>query len=115
MKFDIALPNCMEGFLVPANFAGPAELVRFAQDAERLGYYALWGFDFTAPVADLRGPPSDDAEPNWYELMISLASISGVTKTIKLGAGVVSSLCGTPSSWPSSRRPWTSSATGGSC
>ena len=58
MKFDIALPNCMEGFLVPANFAGPAELVRFAQDAERLGYYALWGFDFTAPVPDLRGRPS---------------------------------------------------------
>ena len=89
MKFDIALPNCMEGFLVPANFAGPAELVRFAQEAERLGYYALWGFDFTAPVSDLRGRPSDDAEPNWYELMISLASLSGVTKTIKLGAGVV--------------------------
>ena len=89
MKFDIALPNCMEGFLVPANFAGPAELVHFAQEAERLGYYALWGFDFTAPVPDLRGRPSDDAEPNWYELMITLASLSGVTKTIKLGAGVI--------------------------
>ena len=89
MKFDIALPNCMEGFLVPANFAGPAELVRFAQEAEQLGYYALWGFDFTAPVSDLRGRPSDGAEPNWYELMITLASLSGVTKTIKLGAGVV--------------------------
>ena len=89
MKFDIALPNCMEGFLVPTNFAGPAELVRFAQDAERLGYYAIWGFDFTAPVPELRGPESDSSEPNWYELMISLASLSGVTKTIKLGAGVV--------------------------
>ena len=54
MKFDIALPNCMEGFLVPANFAGPAELVRFAQDAERLGYYALWGS--TSP------PPSPISE-----------------------------------------------------
>lgn len=89
MKFDIALPNCMEGFLVPTNFAGPAELVRFAQDSERLGYFALWGFDFTAPVLELRGPESDSSEPNWYELMISLASLSGLTKTIKLGAGVV--------------------------
>lgn len=89
MKFDIALPNCMEGFLVPANFAGPEELVRFAQDAEALGYYAIWGFDFTAPVPELRGPDADEGEPNWYELMISLASLIGVTKTIKLGAGVV--------------------------
>ena len=89
MKFDIALPNCMEGFLVPANFAGPEELVRFAQDAERLRYYAVWGFDFTAPVSELRGPDADEGEPNWYELMISLASLVGVTKTIKLGAGVV--------------------------
>lgn len=89
MKFDIALPNCMEGFLVPANFAGPEELVRFAQHAEALGYYAIWGFDFTAPVPELRGPDADEGEPNWYELMISLASLIGVTKTIKLGAGVV--------------------------
>lgn len=89
MKFDIALPNCMEGFLVPANFAGPEELVHFAQDAERLGYYALWAFDFTAPVPELRGPDAGEGEPNWYELMISLASLTGVTKTIKLGAGVV--------------------------
>ena len=89
MKFDIALPNCMEGFLVPANFAGPEELVRFAQHAEALGYYAIWGFDFTAPVPELRGPDADEGEPNWYELMISLASLIGVTKTIRLGAGVV--------------------------
>lgn len=89
MKFDIALPNCMEGFLVPANFAGPEDLVQFAQDAERLGYYAIWGFDFTAPVPELRGPNASEGEPNWYELMISLASLIGVTKTIKLGAGVV--------------------------
>ena len=60
MKFDIALPNCMEGFLVPANFAGPEDLVRFAQDAESLGYYAIWGFDFTAPVPELRGPDADE-------------------------------------------------------
>ena len=49
MKFDIALPNCMEGFLVPANFAGPAELVRFAQDAERPRLLCPLGFRLHRP------------------------------------------------------------------
>lgn len=100
MRFDIALPNCMEGFLVPSQFAGPAEIIRFAQEAERLGYDALWGFDFNTPTTLMHAPTADevkveasafpDATPsNWYELMISLASIASVTQRIKLGTGVL--------------------------
>ena len=100
MRFDIALPNCMEGFLVPAQFAGPAEIIRFAQAAERFGYDALWGFDFTTPTSLMHAPTSEevkidsaafpDSTPsNWYELMISLACVAAVTQRIKLGSGVI--------------------------
>lgn len=100
MRFDIALPNCMEGFLVPSQFAGPAEIIRFAQEAERLGYDALWGFDFTTPTSLMHAPTSeeirveaeafpDPAPPNWYELMISLACVATATRRIKLGTGVI--------------------------
>ncbi len=60
MRFDIALPNCMEGFLVPSQFAGPAEIIRFAQAAEGLGYDALWGFDFTTPTSLMHAPTSEE-------------------------------------------------------
>lgn len=87
MKFDICLPNGMEGFLVPAPFAGPKEITQLAQEAEQLGYYAIWGFDFIAPTPALG--ISDSETPNWYELMITLACISSVTERLMMGAGVI--------------------------
>ena len=87
MKFDICLPNGMEGFLVPAPFAGPKQIIQFAQEAEQLGYYAIWGFDFITPTPALG--IRDDETPNWYELMITLACISSVTETLMMGAGVI--------------------------
>ena len=90
----------MEGFLVPSQFAGPAEIIRFAQAAERLGYDALWGFDFTTPTSLMHAPTSeeirteadafpDSAPSNWYELMITLACVATATRHIKLGTGVI--------------------------
>ena len=87
MTFDICLPNAMEGFLVPAPFAGPKEITRFAQEAERLGYHAVWGFDFINPAAGLGIPDSET--PNWYELMTTLAYVSAVTDRLRLVAGVI--------------------------
>jgi alkanesulfonate monooxygenase SsuD/methylene tetrahydromethanopterin reductase-like flavin-dependent oxidoreductase (luciferase family) len=77
----------MEGFLVPAPFAGPKEITRFAQEAERLGYHAIWGFDFINPQARLSIPDSET--PNWYELMTTLAYVSAVTDRLRLVAGVI--------------------------
>lgn len=77
----------MENFLVPSNFAKPRELVNFAVQAEKLGYYALWGFDFIVPTAHMDLP--DPEPPNWYELLITLSHVSAVTKQIRMGAGVV--------------------------
>lgn len=87
MKFDICLPNGMEGFLVPAPFAGPKEIARFAQEAERLGYNAVWGFDFINPTPRLGVP--DHETPNWYELMTTLAYVSAITDRLRLVAGVI--------------------------
>jgi alkanesulfonate monooxygenase SsuD/methylene tetrahydromethanopterin reductase-like flavin-dependent oxidoreductase (luciferase family) len=87
MKFDICLPNAVEGFLAPTNFAGPEEIRRFAIEAERLGYHALWGFDFVNPTPDMQIAHGEVA--NWYELMTTLAYVAGVTQRIRLVAGVV--------------------------
>ena len=87
MKFDICLPNAMEGFLAPVDFAGPKEIEIFAREADRLGYNALWGFDFVNPTPDMG--IDDDTEANWYELMTTLAYVAAVTERIRLVCGVV--------------------------
>ena len=87
MRFDICLPNAMEGFLAPTEFAGPREIAKFAVEAERLGYNAVWGFDFVNPTPDMGIPDGETA--NWYELMTTLSYVAGVTERIRLVAGVV--------------------------
>ena len=87
MKFDICLPNAMEGFLAPTSFAGPKDIEKFAREAERLGYHALWGFDFVNPTADMG--ITDDMKANWYELMTTLAYVAAVTERVRLVTGVV--------------------------
>ncbi len=87
MKFDVALPTCREGVYVPAPFAGPSELIKIIQLAEKLGFYAAWGNDFLAPTPFRKIPEGEP--PNWYELLISLAYLAAVTERIKLGAGVI--------------------------
>ena len=87
VEFDICLPNCMEGFLSPSGFAGPSDIVEFAQHVEGLGYGAVWGFDFVTPTP--RMGITDAEPPNWYELLITLAHVSAVTERLKIGTGVV--------------------------
>ena len=86
MKFDICLPNAVEGFLAPSNLLRPQDLGTYALECERLGYNALWGFDFINPTPDMGIP--DDETANWYELMTSLAYVSGMTERVRLVAGV---------------------------
>ena len=86
MKYDICLPNAMEGFLAPTGYANPEQISNFAVEAERLGYNALWAFDFINPTPDM-GLPADQTS-NWYELMTTLAYTAAVTQQIRLVAGV---------------------------
>ena len=87
MRFDICLPNAMEGFLAPTGFAGPKDLARFAREADRLGYNAIWGFDFVNPTPNMG--IGDDETANWYELMTTLAYVAAVTERVRLVSGVV--------------------------
>ncbi len=87
MKFGIGIPTCREGLNHPAPFAGPEEIVKAAQLAEKLGYYAVWGNDhMVPPEGSLTKYPKP---PNFYEALISLSYISRFTKTIKLGVGII--------------------------
>jgi len=87
MKFGIGIPTCREGLNHPAPFAGPDEIVKLAQMAERLGYYAVWGNDHMVPPPDaLNRYPKP---PNFYEALISLSYVSRHTERIKLGTGII--------------------------
>ena len=87
MKFAIGIPNCREGVFYRPQIANAAQIVELTQLAERVGYETVWGADFMAPVPQMGFPES--AKPDWYELMVSLSYLAGVTEQIKLGAGVV--------------------------
>lgn len=63
------------------------DLAAYARECERLGYHALWGFDFINPTADMEIP--DHQSANWYELMTTLAYVAAITQRIRLVAGVV--------------------------
>lgn len=87
MKFDIEIPTCREGAFVPIGFAGPADIVRTAEEAERLGFDAVWATDFLTPTPEYRIP--DREPPNWYEPVVALAYCAARTRTLKLGTGVL--------------------------
>ena len=87
MRFGIGIPNCREGIFYPIPFAGTQEIVKLTQLAERLGYDSVWATDFMNPVPTMGFPETQ--QPSWYEVLITLAYLAGVTQRIKLAAGVV--------------------------
>ena len=88
MKYDMEIPTSREAVFVPVPFAGPQEIVKIVQDAEKLGYHTVWGTDFMT-LAPGVSPIEDPDPPNWYELIVSLSYLAAVTEKIKLGTGVI--------------------------
>lgn len=87
MKFSFPLPACMEGLNQPPGFSSPGDLVKIAQTAEQLGFYALWANDHVAPWPRLREATNQPL--SWYDTLISTSYCANATSTIKLGLGVV--------------------------
>ena len=86
MKFGIGIPNAREGVFYPPKFCNSSQLVELTQLAESLGYDSIWATDFMSPVPEIGIPPGQ--KPQWYELIVTLSYLAGVTQHIRLGAGV---------------------------
>ena len=87
MRFSVQLPTCTEGLVNPIPFAAPEDFVRLAQAAERLGYDAVWGNDHITAAPYVRTTWS--APPNFYEVLITLATVGAHTRRVQLGTAVL--------------------------
>jgi probable F420-dependent oxidoreductase len=87
MRFSVQLPTCTEGLVNPIPFAVPADLIRLAQVAERLGYAAVWGNDHITAAPYVRTKWSDP--PNFYEVLVTLATVGAHTRRVRLGTAVL--------------------------
>jgi probable F420-dependent oxidoreductase len=88
MRVSVQLPTCTEGLVNPIPFAAPpADFVRLAQEAERLGYDGVWGNDHVTAAPYVRQHWSDP--PNFYEVLIALATVGAHTRRVHLGTAVI--------------------------
>jgi probable F420-dependent oxidoreductase len=87
MRFSVQLPTCTEGLVNPIPFATPADFVRLAQAAERMGYDGVWGNDHVTAAPYVRAKWSDP--PNFYEVLVTLATVGAHTRRVQLGTAVV--------------------------
>jgi alkanesulfonate monooxygenase SsuD/methylene tetrahydromethanopterin reductase-like flavin-dependent oxidoreductase (luciferase family) len=87
MKFSVCLTTGFEGVMVPIGFAQPADLVRQAQRCEAHGYDSVWGNDHITTQDYVRNL-HPGAVPNFYEPIITLATIAGATSRIGLGTAL---------------------------
>jgi probable F420-dependent oxidoreductase len=96
MELGVALPTS-------GRQASPANIVRIAQEAERLGYAAVWTYErLLRPMAELPsrtgGPP--ERIPKTYRLVYepleTLSYVAAVTERIRLGTSVIDALLHPP-------------------
>lgn len=87
MRFSVQLPTCTEGLVNPVPFVRPADFVRLAQQAERLGYDGVWGNDHVTAAPYVRAKWSDP--PSFYEVLVTLATVGAHTRRVHLGTAVI--------------------------
>jgi probable F420-dependent oxidoreductase len=95
MELGIALPTS-------GPLASPANIARVAQEAERLGYAALWTYErLLRPLADVPmpgGPPQRIPEQYrlTFEPLETLSYVAALTTRITLGTSVIDALLHPP-------------------
>jgi probable F420-dependent oxidoreductase len=88
VRVSVQLPTCTEGLVNPIPFAAaPADFIRLAQEAERLGYDGVWGNDHVTAAPYVREHWS--APPNFYEVLVTLATVGAHTSRVHLGTAVI--------------------------
>lgn len=87
LKFGLGFPTCREGTAYPVPYVDPSEMPTIARQAEEQGFHALWGNDhLTTPFAIRQ---TQDLPPNFYEPLITFASLGRVTERIRFFLGVL--------------------------
>jgi probable F420-dependent oxidoreductase len=88
MELGVALPTS-------GPFASPEAIVRVAQEAESLGYSAVWTYErLLYPIGDVPQPggpprPLPEVYMSTYEPIETLAYVAAKTERIKLGTSIV--------------------------
>lgn len=83
MDFGIDLP-------VSGSFASPEAIVRMAQEAERLGYAAVWTYErLLYPLGEQTVPDFAFYSSGTYEPLETLSYIAAKTERIKLGTSII--------------------------
>ncbi|HKM51251.1 MAG TPA: LLM class flavin-dependent oxidoreductase, partial [Candidatus Bathyarchaeia archaeon] len=90
MKFGIAVPNS-------GPVATPQAIRRTAEKAEELGLHTVWVHDHISYGKDWLGHRASglseqisvETEPDLYESVTTLSFISGITKQLQLGTGIL--------------------------
>jgi len=84
MDLGVALPTS-------GRLASPANIVRIAQEAERLGYASVWTYErLLRPMAELPGPDGSMRRVPaqyrlTYELLETLSYVAALTERVRLG------------------------------
>ena len=95
MELGVALPTS-------GRLASPANIVRIAQEAERLGYAAVWTYErLLRPMAELPGLDGrlqriPEQYRLTYEPLETLSYVAGKTERVKLGTSVIDALLHPP-------------------
>lgn len=87
LEFGLGFPTCREGTAYPVPYVSPDEFAPLAQRAEELGFYSLWGNDHLTTPSVMR--QTLDRPPNFYEPLITFASLASVTRRIRFFMGVI--------------------------
>ncbi|MDE3075381.1 MAG: TIGR03619 family F420-dependent LLM class oxidoreductase [Chloroflexota bacterium] len=87
MKIGMSIPTCKEGLSLPTPFCSPAQVVRMAELAEKLGFHSVWGNDHITPPKYVRDDYPEP--PNFYEPLTTLSFVGQATSTIRLGSSVL--------------------------
>jgi probable F420-dependent oxidoreductase len=87
VRVSVQLPTCTEGLVNPVPFAAPADFIRLARAAERLGYDGVWGNDHITAAPYVRTKWSDP--PSFYEVLVTLATVGAHTERLHLGTAVI--------------------------
>ncbi len=87
LEFGVGFPSCREGTAYPVPYVRPDEFPRLAQRAEELGFVSLWANDHLTTPNAIRA--TQDQPPNFYEPVVTYASLAYVTKKLRFLLGVI--------------------------